>query len=213
MLRGDKIWGSCSSLLVPFLPIEQPCGACRERAHLAYGNGIELRESIALRQPHVNELGVEAFHVGQHEQLFDGGVVAQVAIEFGFGIAPLPGGLPEHGDVEQIGLVGIGHGRLCGCDFRRDQVGLDGIGVDAVVDLGESAIEVPCKGKSLPLIVLEALEFLDEVDLERRADPHAEPAYRRQARRRCPCGRRCRRSVQRWPAGRWRWSSPSSPSR
>jgi hypothetical protein len=37
----------------------------------------------------VDELGVHAFDVGEDEELFDGGVFAHVAVEFGIGGAPL----------------------------------------------------------------------------------------------------------------------------
>jgi hypothetical protein len=38
--------------------------------------------------------------------------------------------------------------------------------VDAVVDLGEGALEVPIELESVVFVVLEALEFDDEVELE-----------------------------------------------
>ena len=55
--------------------------------------------------------------------------------------------------------------------MRRDEVGFDRIGVDAVVELGEGAVEVPSEGESAVFIVLEALEFLDEVELEFNGNP------------------------------------------
>src|SRR3569832_505174 len=55
-----------------------------------------------------------------------------------------------------------------------NEVGLDGIGVDAVVELGQGAVEVPGQRKSAFLVVLQALEFLDQLDLEFGADPQAE---------------------------------------
>ena len=45
-------------------------------------------------------------------------------------------------------------------------MGLDGIGVDAVVELGEREIQVPCEGEAAVFVLLEALEFLDEVEFE-----------------------------------------------
>jgi len=38
--------------------------------------------------------------------------------------------------------------------------------VDAVVDLGEGALEVPIELQAVVFLILEALEFLDEVELE-----------------------------------------------
>ena len=83
----------------------------------------------------MNELGVHAFDIGQHQQLLDAGVFAQVAFEFGIGVAPLSGRLAEEGDIQQIGLAGIDDGRLCRRDGGGDEAGLDGVGVDAVVEL------------------------------------------------------------------------------
>ena len=138
------------------------------------GDGVEFGDAFALRELHVDELGVEAFEVGEDEELFDGGVVTHVAVEAGIGIPPLAGGEAEEGDIEQVGLGGVGEGGLGGRDLRRDQVGLDGVGVDAVVELGKGAIEVPGKGKPPVFVILESLELLDEVDLEIGADPQSE---------------------------------------
>ncbi len=44
----------------------------------------------------------------------------------------------------------------------------------AVVDLGEGALEVPLQLEAVVFLVLEALELLDEVELELRAEPGAE---------------------------------------
>ena len=48
------------------------------------------------------------------------------------------------------------------------------VGVDAVVQLRERAVEVPGEGEAAVFVLLEALEFLDEVDFELGADPQAE---------------------------------------
>lgn len=47
-----------------------------------------------------------------------------------------------------------------------DQVRFDRIGVDAVVELGKSAIQIPGERQAAIFIFLETLEFLDEVELE-----------------------------------------------
>lgn len=46
----------------------------------------------------------------------------------------------------------------------------DGVGVDAVVELGEGAVEVPGEGEAAVFVVLETLEFLDEVELKLDGD-------------------------------------------
>ena len=80
-------------------------------------------------------------------------------------------GLAEQGDVEQVGLAGIGEGRLRGRDFGRNEVSLHRIGVNAVIQLGQRAIEVPGEGKAATFVVLEPLEFLDEVEFELHGHP------------------------------------------
>jgi hypothetical protein len=135
--------------------------------HLADGDLVQPLQALALRQPHVDQFGIHGFEVGQHEELLDGGMVAHVAVEFGIRFAPEFRGQPEQGDIEQIGLVGVDDRRLRRGHGRRDEAFLDGIGVDAVVELGEGAVEVPGQREAAVLVLLEALEFLDEVELKR----------------------------------------------
>ena len=85
-----------------------------------------------------DEHGVEAFEVGEDDELFQRGVVAEVAFTTGVCIAPLFGGLAEEGDVEQVRLAGIDGGGLRLGDGRRDEGVLDGAGMNAVVDGGEA---------------------------------------------------------------------------
>jgi hypothetical protein len=68
-----------------------------------------------LSQPHEgphDEHGVEAFEVGEDDELLQWGVVADVSFGRGMGIAPLFGGLAEEGYVEQVRLAGINGGGL-----------------------------------------------------------------------------------------------------
>ena len=51
--------------------------------------------------------GVEAFEVGEDDELLQRGVVADVPFGTGVGLAPLFGGLAEEGDVEQVRFAGI----------------------------------------------------------------------------------------------------------
>ena len=146
----------------------------RERLHLANRNRIETFQAIALRKFHVNELGIHVLQIGEHEELFERRVVAHVAVEIGIGIAPLTGGQTEEGDIEQVGFAGVGGGGLFGGDLGGDQVRLDSVGVEAVVDLGEGAVEVPGQREAAVFVFLEALEFSDEVEFEFDGDPGRE---------------------------------------
>ena len=81
-------------------------------------------------------------------------------------LAVSPKGRREHAC-----FVGVDDGGLRGGHCGGDQVCLDGVGVDAVVDLGEGPLEVPAQLQAVVLRVLETLKFLDEVELEFRAEP------------------------------------------
>ena len=59
-----------------------------------------------------------------------------------------------HSLTQDGGGLGLGDG-------GRDEGVLDGIGVDAVVDLGEGALKIPIELEPVIFLVLEALEFLD----------------------------------------------------
>lgn len=136
-----------------------------EGLHLPDGNLIKPFQPFALWQIHVDELGIHALNVGQHEQLLDGGVFAHVAVQFRIGVAPLPGGLAKQGHVEQIGFVGVRDGGLRRRNLRRDEMGLHRVGMNPVIELGKGAIEIPSQGEAAVFVVLEPLELLDEVVL------------------------------------------------
>ena len=46
--------------------------------------------------------------------------------------------------------------------------------MDAVVDLGEGALEIPAELEAVVFLVFEPLEFLDEVEFELNRDPGSE---------------------------------------
>lgn len=162
---------------MPRLPLElrQTSGAgCQQDTHLPDGDFIELEQAFRLRHSLVEEHGVEAFEVGQHDELLEGRVVTDIALGFGMGVAPLPGRFAEECDVEEVGFVGVNQRGLAGGDGGRNQSFPDGVGVDAVINLGERALQVPIEFEPVVFFFLEAAEFLDEVDLEFGADPHSE---------------------------------------
>jgi len=121
-----------------------------------------------------DEDGVEAFEIGKHDQLLQWRVIADVALGVRVSVAPLLRGLSEEGDVEQVGLVRVDEGGLLLAHGDRNERLLDGIGVDAVVDLGEGALEAPPELEAVVFVIFETLEFFDEVELEFRAEPGAE---------------------------------------
>ncbi len=130
---------------------------------------VEAGEAFGLGQALTDKQGVEVFQVREADELGAGGLVADVALVAGVLAAPLGGGLAEEGHVEHIGFAGIDEAGLRLAQLRRDQVRLNGVGVDAVVDFGEVAADIPAEG--LALGFLEALELFDEVGLELDRDP------------------------------------------
>ena len=85
-------------------------------SHLGDGDVVEGGETLWLWQALADEHGVQAFEVGEDDELLQRGVVAEVSFGTGIGIAPLFGGLAEEGDVEQVRLAGIDGGGLRRCD-------------------------------------------------------------------------------------------------
>ncbi len=88
----------------------------------------------------MDEFSVHTLDVGQNQQLLDASEVPHVAFKPGVGITPLLRGPSKECHVQKIGFVGVGDGSLCRGDECRNEVRLDGVGVDAVVKLGKSAI-------------------------------------------------------------------------
>ena len=125
-----------------------------------------------LTQSFANEEGIEIFEIRQAYQLGAGGLVADVAFVFRVRGAQLGGGLSEESHVEHVSFVGINEVGMGFAQLGRNEVSLDGVGVDAVVDPGEVAADVPTE--RLALLLLEALEFLDEVEFELDRDPRGE---------------------------------------
>jgi len=148
--------------------------AFEQGAHLGDGDAVERCEAFRLWQSLTDEDGVQAFEVGEDNELFERGVVADVALGVGVGVAPLLGGLSEQGDIEEVGLAGINRGGLGLRDGWRKEGLLGGVRVDAVIDFGEGALKFPIQLEAVVFLVLEATEFLDQIDFEFRADPHAE---------------------------------------
>lgn len=109
---------------------------CKQGAHLGDGDFIELKESLGLAQALADEDGIEALEVCEDDKLLKRRMVADVAFGIGMGIAPLLRGLAEQSNIEQVGFVGIDKRCLGLGECRRQECFFDGVGVDAVADLG-----------------------------------------------------------------------------
>ena len=53
-------------------------------------------------------------------------------------------------------------------------MGFHRVGMNAVIELGQGAVEVPGEGKAAVFVVLEPLKFLDEVEPELDRHPGSE---------------------------------------
>ena len=104
------------------------------------GDFVEFEQAFGCREALADEDGVEAFEVGEDDELLQRGVVADIAFGIGVGVAPLFRGLAEEGDVEEVGLAGVGEAGLGLGDRGWDEGFFDRVGVDAVIDLGEGAV-------------------------------------------------------------------------
>src|SRR5690606_29041443 len=111
-------------------------------AHLLNGGIIEKLEPIALWEILLDKVGVEGFQVGEADKLGDIGVVANIAFAIRVFIAPLFGGLTEEGHVEQVRFVGVDEADLLRGQLGGDEVFLNGVGMNAVVDLGQLAANI-----------------------------------------------------------------------
>ena len=115
----------------------------RQHLHLADGDGVELCQTLRLRDSFVDENSIQVLQIGQAHELRNVGIVADVAFELRMGIAPLFGRHTKQRHIQYIGFVGIEQRNLPRRQPRRNKIFLDGICVNAVIDLGKVALDVP----------------------------------------------------------------------
>ena len=65
--------------------------------------------------------GIKAFEVGKDDELLQQGVVADVALGIGMGVATFLRGLTEEGNIKQVGFVDIHQRGLRLCYGRRNE--------------------------------------------------------------------------------------------
>ena len=80
---------------------------CKKGTHLADGDFIELKQAFGLGNTLADENGIKALEICEDDELLKRGMVADVSLGIGMGIAPLLHGLSEQCDIEQVGFVGI----------------------------------------------------------------------------------------------------------
>ena len=146
--------------------------ATLQHAHLLYGNPVEPDEAFALRQALADENGIEVLHVRETDEFVDGGVVADVVLAVGIGLAPLTGRHAEHRHVKHVCLVGIYDVCLRLRYFRGNEVLPDGVGMYPVVYLRQLALGRPAELRLL--LGLQTLIFFDKQQLELWRNPHTE---------------------------------------
>ena len=79
----------------------------RQHFHLADGNGVELCQSLHLRDSFVDENRIQVFQVGQAHELRYIGIVADVALKILVGVTLLLGCHTKQRHIQNIGFVGI----------------------------------------------------------------------------------------------------------
>ena len=158
--------------LVLFQTFEIVC--CEQGAHLGDSDFIELKQALGLGNTLADENGIEALEICEDDKLLKRSMVADVTFGIGMGIAPCTGCLSEEGDIEQVGFVGIDERCLSLGECRGQECFFDGVGVDAVVDLGEGALEAPIELQAAVFILLKPLKFRDEIEFELGAEPRTE---------------------------------------
>ena len=89
------------------------------------------------------------------------GKVADIALFAGIGVPPLPGRHTEQSHIQNIRLAGVDQADLLAGQFRGDQIGLNGIGVDTVIDFCQVPLDVPTE--LFLFIFLEPLKLLDYI--------------------------------------------------
>ena len=203
--RRRKSWPSCSKGKRMRHPRESPrplqtllflslkpldAWVVRQQFHLMDGDLIQLAKAFRLRHVLPDEQGVQVLQVGKANELRHVRIVPDIAFPARILVAPVLRRHAEERHVQHVRLRGINQVGLARAQFRRHKVLLDRIGVDAVIDLGQIAPDVPAK--LLEFLVLEPLKFLDEIEFEfgRKS--------RTRTRRRCLCGRMCRRIGPAW---------------
>ena len=86
--------------------LQQPV-ILRQHLHLADGDGVELCQTLRLRDSFVDEHRIQVLQIGQAHKLRNVGIVADVSFELRMGIASLFGRHPEQCHIQNIGFVGI----------------------------------------------------------------------------------------------------------
>ena len=108
-------------------------------------DSIELYKPFTLRHLLVDEYGIEILHVGQTDQLVDGGIIPDIAFQIGILFSPHLRGHAEHGHVQHVGFIGIDDACLLRGHLDRNQVLFDRVGMDTVIDLGQFAFGAPAE--------------------------------------------------------------------
>ena len=113
-----------------------------------------------------DEDGVVALHIGEYEQLLYGSMVANVTFLVRVGLSPLTGCTSEKCHIEEVCFIGIDVVLLLGGELGEHKVLFDGIGMDAIVEFGDFAIEVPRERQAGIFIKLEPAIVLHHIEFE-----------------------------------------------
>lgn len=146
-------------------------GIVEERLHLCACYLIELRQSYGGGYSLTNKNTIDAFEIGKDHKLLKCSIITYVAFVFGMCVPPFACSLSEEGDIEEVRLRRIFEVGLFASDLWRQQDILDGIGVDAVVDFGQCALECPIELQTVILIGFESLKLAYHVVFKFGTEP------------------------------------------
>ena len=106
-------------------------------------NFVQALEALRLRNAVLDHHRIEILHVRDADELIDVRIVPLIALQVGMPHLPLLMRLAKEGDVEYIRLIRVDDVHLRPRDRRRNEMLLNGIRVNAIVDLRQFPLRGP----------------------------------------------------------------------
>lgn len=113
-----------------------------------------------------NQLGIDAFQIGQDNQLLQIGLIPDISLSVWVCLPPFLCSHAKHCDVQHICLIGIGNTLLPRGYVRRNQHFFNSIRMDSVIDFGQSPVQIPSKSKPTVFVGLQSLVIFDDIQLK-----------------------------------------------
>jgi hypothetical protein len=143
-----------------------------EKGHLVDCYCIQFYKPFRLGNILADEVGIEILEIREADKLRDIGVIPDITALVRVAVPPFFCSGPEERHVEEIGFRCVDPVDLGRVELGWDQVLFNRVRVNPVIDLREVAPDIPAE--LLAFLILEALEFFDEIKLEFHRDPRSE---------------------------------------